>query len=61
MDYGEVSQLLKRSVNTLRRDVSHRRIPFLKIGCDKRGSVRFSREEILRWLKKREIKEIGNE
>ena len=46
MDYSKLSEYLSRSVNTLRQDVQHRRIPFLKIG----RHVRFRRSDIDLWL-----------
>jgi excisionase family DNA binding protein len=47
----EIASLLKISLNTLNFWICERKIPFLKLGTGKNASVRFSREEIERWLK----------
>ena len=47
----ETAALLRISINTLNFWISRQKIPFLKLGPGKNASVRFSREEIERWLK----------
>jgi len=51
LDYKDLSKMLKRSVSTLRRDVANHRIPFIKLGNARRGSVRFSCADIQKWIK----------
>ena len=58
LNYQEVSRLLKRSVNTLRKDVSNHRIPFIKLGKRGRGSVRFSRQDIEKWIESKKAHQI---
>lgn len=50
-DYKDCGRFLKRSVNTLRRDVMFKRIPFIRIG----RSIRFSPEAIREYLAKNTI------
>lgn len=51
LDYQDLSKILKRSVNTLRRDVANHQIPFIKLSNSRQGSVRFSRDDIDKWIK----------
>ncbi len=46
LTYGEAARLLRIAEVTLRRWVSLRKIPFIKLG----GAVRFDRDDIDRWL-----------
>jgi excisionase family DNA binding protein len=48
---NEVSEILKISVSSVRRLQSGRHLPFIKIG----GSVRFAKDDILDYLRKRRI------
>jgi len=50
----EVAELLKISQSSVRRLQSDRYIPFMKIG----GSVRFSKSDIIDYLKKRRVDAI---
>jgi len=51
LDYKDLSKMLKRSVSTLRRDVANHILPFIKLGNARRGSVRFSRADIDKWIR----------
>ena len=46
LTYKRLSEILGRSVDALRHDVSARRIPFVKLGEGRNASVRFLRSEI---------------
>jgi excisionase family DNA binding protein len=50
----EVAKLLKVSPTTVRRLQQGRHIPFIKIG----GGVRFAKEDIVDFLKKRRVEPI---
>jgi excisionase family DNA binding protein len=51
---SEVAKLLKISVSGVRRLQSGRHLPFVKIG----GSVRFSKGDVLTYLKRRRVESI---
>jgi excisionase family DNA binding protein len=51
----EVARLLKISPTSVRRLQQGRHIPFIKVG----GSVRFSKSDILDFLKKGRVEAIG--
>jgi hypothetical protein len=48
--YPDLAKLLRRDINSLRKDVAHRRIPFHK-PFGPRGRVVFLRDEIEVWLR----------
>jgi excisionase family DNA binding protein len=45
-NYADCGRFLRRSVNTLRRDVMYHKIPFIRVG----RSIRFSPEAIRAYL-----------
>ena len=51
LSYGELAEYLGRSIDSLRHDVSTRRIPHVKLF----GQVRFRRSEIDEWLEGKKI------
>ncbi len=51
----EVARLLKVSQTSIRRLQLQREIPFIKVG----GSVRFSREDVFSYLRRRRVDAIG--
>jgi excisionase family DNA binding protein len=51
---AEAAQLLRISISSVRRLQQRRAIPFFKIG----GSIRFSRRDIVSYLKCRRVDEI---
>jgi excisionase family DNA binding protein len=53
--YNDLSKYLGRSVNTLRKDVMHRRIPFIKIG----KLIRFNPDAIALWLQEKQSDNIA--
>jgi len=48
---SEVAELLKVSKSSVRRPQQGRHIPFIKVG----GSIRFSKSDILEYLKKERV------
>jgi len=52
---AEAAGLLKISVPGVRRLQQQRQIPFIKVG----GSVRFSMDDLVSYLKKRRVESIG--
>ena len=50
----EVAEFLKISIPTVRRLQQERRLPFIKVG----GSVRFTKSDVLDYLKKKRIEAI---
>jgi excisionase family DNA binding protein len=55
LTYDELSQILNRSVTTLRHDVMLNRIPHIKLGEGKSAQVRFRRTDIDAWLASRVV------
>jgi excisionase family DNA binding protein len=53
---SEVAKLLRISVSGVRRLQAAQQIPFLKVG----GSVRFARNDIMSYLKKRRVEALGS-
>lgn len=51
----DVAKLLKVSASTVRRLQQGRRIPFIKVG----GSIRFTKDDIIDFLKKVKVESIG--
>lgn len=51
----DVAKLLNVSASTVRRLQSDRRIPFIKVG----GCVRFTKDDIIAFLKKSRVESIG--
>jgi excisionase family DNA binding protein len=52
---AEVAELLKISIPSVRRLQLGRLIPFIKVG----GSVRFTRSDIVAYLRKKRVETIG--
>ena len=52
----DVARLLGVSKRTVERYVAESRIPFFRLQRGKRGSVRFMRTQLLRWLNQLTIK-----
>lgn len=48
-DYDQLAEYLGLAVQTCRKMVCYRKIPYYKIG----GAVRFDREEIEKWLEEK--------
>ena len=59
LTYNELSNLLNRSVSTLRHDVMNNRIPHIKLGCGKSSQVVFRRADIKNWLDSKVIPAKG--
>jgi excisionase family DNA binding protein len=53
-DYGQAAHYLHASENTLRKYVSQRRIPFIKIG----RAVRFDPERLMEWAQGQAVEPI---
>ena len=49
----ELAQWLNVKISTIYKWVAMRYIPFLKLGGKVKGSVRFVRIEVMRWLRNR--------
>ena len=58
LDYAEVAELTGLSQSSLRRYVSHRQIPFRKVG---KRRVFFLRDEIEGWIIRNTVGAHGNE
>jgi excisionase family DNA binding protein len=58
LDYAEAARLTGLSESSLRRYVSHRQIPFRKVG---KRRVFFLREEIEAWILRNTVGDHGNE
>ena len=52
MKYEEASELLRVKKNTLRKWVSQKRVPYLKLG----RSVRFESSELESWIERQSVR-----
>ncbi len=58
LTYGEAAQLLKVSARTLERWTREGLVPYIRLPQRGRWSgVRFSRNQLLRWLRQRTVKD----